>query len=61
MFHLQNARKNHDIQTDNIFFENGMKFKYLEMAITDQNYIYKEYRKCYIQFRFFCPLISYPI
>jgi len=38
----QNAALNHNIKTDNKFFERVEQFKYLRTTITYQNYIQKE-------------------
>jgi hypothetical protein len=37
MSHHENAGQNHNIKIANKSFENVVKFRYLEMAVTDQN------------------------
>jgi hypothetical protein len=39
MFHLQNAKQNHDINVDNTSVENAENFKYVGTTETDQSYI----------------------
>jgi len=38
----QNGGQNHHLLTDNEFFENVVKFKYLGTIVANQNYIHKE-------------------
>jgi hypothetical protein len=42
MSHQQIARQNHTIQTANISLENGAKFKYLGMTVSNQNLVHEE-------------------
>jgi hypothetical protein len=42
MTHLQTIGQNHYIMVTNKFFENVAKFKYLGMAVTNQNCIHEE-------------------
>jgi hypothetical protein len=38
----QNAGQNHDIKTDNRWFENMAMFEYSEMRVTNPNLIHEE-------------------
>jgi len=38
----QNAQENRNVKTDNKSFESETNFKYLWMALTRQNFVYKE-------------------
>jgi hypothetical protein len=42
---LQNAGQNDDIKTDNRFFENAAKFRYLGTTVTNQNLIHEEIKR----------------
>jgi hypothetical protein len=60
----QNAGKNQDIKIANRAFENVAMFRYLEMAVTNQNFIQEEVQSrlnlgntCTIQSKTFCLLV----
>jgi len=42
MSHLQNAGQNQNLMIANKFFKNVVKFMYLGMTLTDQNFIHEE-------------------
>jgi hypothetical protein len=43
--HYQNADKNQNMKTGNRAFENVSQFKYLGMAVTNQNFIQEEIKR----------------